>query len=397
MSLKAKLKNLRTLGHLYKIQLGASNGHLESVRFKVKTTTDSEGRQTFVNQSGIEFIQEYLKQLEAKSWSDANDAIIKQEIINAKRALAGYLQPKSSAPLSELNPAHLSAGKSKQEQSAHTLTATAANAANSPRATRIVPPIHTSTTSGDIDYSFYLEQIAEKTVKDKTKNNVELKLGGLERRINQKDSRQNMLSSLASGNLGRMVDAVNLNRLNNQENDAFFEVSEERGAKITEKLQQIQENKKIKKLGIKSHIYDDTETRKITNQGNEKLIVTINDPKDHEIKGTTAATPPNTYEVSKTNDKDFTMTTNDPLDTIGDKMLVQWIETFKRTEGPNKVMVISDLFRDGQSLEEKTKAQEIANKIQQYCSSAGVTLKINSEPEPEPENTAASRHSPGRR
>ena len=392
--LKATLKNLRTLGHLYKIQQGALNRNLENVRFKVKTTTDSEDHQTFVNQSGIEFIQGYLKQLEEKSWNDANDDVTKKEIIKTREALDQYLQSGNYSSLSQEKPALPQTVASKptapQMPPDFTLTVTTANAADNPRVTQIVPSIPAPTTSGDPDYMHYLRAIAEKKVKVAKKGptgtkdtNEVLHFGGLEKRVASNDKRK--------GNLRRLMGMIEKSRaeanrlstiVKNNIYDEAHDADEqpEITTPINKDQPQITQEIKLKKLKIKSHIYDDTETRKITHQGNEKLIVTINDPKESkEIKDTTA-TQTNTYEVSKTNDKDFTMTTKDPLDTIGDKMLVQWIETFKRTEGPNKIMVVSDLFHVGQSPEEQTKAQEIANKIKQYCKFADVQCNINNEP-----------------
>ena len=312
-----------------------------------------------------------------------------------------YLQHKSSSPPSEPKPANLSVGNlevvENQVVLGATLTVTTADAADNPIATPIVSSIPASTKSGDPAYSFYLKQISNKTVKANTKDkSTKLTFGGLKRRVEQKEIRKSIRAH------NRLKDALDFGRTNtvqasrlyNSTHDEVISADEEpveiniENKKVDSKVEQIMQHKNkvniIKKLEIKSRIYDDT---KITKQGNEKLIVKINDPKEpQEIEGATAPHT-NTYEVSKTNDNNFTMTTKDPLDTIGDKMLVQWIETFKRTEGPNKIMVISDLFHDDQSPEDKTKAQEIAGKIKQYCSSADVRLKINREPEPE--NTAS--------
>ncbi len=257
-----------------------------------------------------------------------------------------------------------------------------------------VTPSSDPRKSGDPDYSFYLQQIANKTLKTKTKKeNTTLQFGGLERRVEQKEIRKSIRAhsrlkdALAFGRTTN--NTVQESRLRNSLHDEVISVDGEpveiniEKNKVDSKVEQIMQHRNkdeiIKKLEIKSHIYDNTEITK-QESDNKKLTVIINDPKEpKEIEGATAPHT-NTYEVSKTNDKDFTMTTKDPLNTIGDKMLVQWIETFKRTEGPKKIMVVSDLFHVGQSPEERTKAQEIANKIKQYCKFADVQCNINHDP-----------------
>lgn len=188
------------------------------------------------------------------------------------------------------------------------------------------------------DYIYYLQQNADKDVKNKTQSGDEVTFGGLEKRINDNETRREKLDKLKSIKGGKRLAQA-------------LEYSD-----IVKKDEQ--------KLDAKVEIYDNA---KVEKESDDKLTVTLNNP-----KGSTKSS--NSYTVVK-DDKDLTMTTKDPLSSISDEMIVQMIETAKRTVG-NQTIVISNLFHDKQSPAEKDDAEKIAQKIEGYSSAMGMRCKI---------------------